>query len=145
MRRNIEACRASEGRNLDLDAAHALWEQALDLPGADKAIEPCRWFHGDIVAENLLQADGHLVGLLDFGGMGLGDPTVDLHGAWELLDAPAREKFRTRMGIDEPEWLRGRAWALAIALMTFPYYWVTMPYRIEDRLNMARSVLADGP
>ena len=143
MRQNIENCRSIEGLNLDLDAALTVWEQALELPGADKAIENYRWFHGDIVAENLLLKDGHLTGLLDFGGIGLGDPTVDLHGAWELLDAPAREEFRSRLDIDESEWLRGRAWALAIALMTFPYYWTTMPNRIKDRLAMVRSVLAD--
>ena len=43
-------------------------------------------------------------------------------------------------GVSEVDWLRGRAWALAVALMTFPYYWHTMPTRVNDRLAMARSV-----
>ncbi len=87
--------------------------------------------------------DGQLTGLLDFGGLGIGDPTVDLHGAWELFEPDARAAFRSRLDVDDATWLRAKAWALAIALMTFSYYWQTMPGRIESRLVMARAVLAD--
>ena len=90
-----------------------------------------------------MNEQGRLTGLLDFGGLGLGDPTVDLHGCWEVLDAEGREIVRTRLAVDDDEWLRGRAWALAIAIMTFPYYWLTMRGRVHDRLVMARAVLAD--
>lgn len=142
MRFNIEQCRSLADLDLDLDAALAIWEQALKLPGAS-ASSTDRWYHGDLVAENLLLAEGRLSAVLDFGGLGVGDPTIDLHGAWELLDPCALKLFRTRLGVDEAEWLRGRAWALGIALGTFPYYWSTMPGRREDRLVMAQSVLAD--
>ena len=37
--------------------------------------------------------------------------------------------FRSLLGVDEATWLRARAWALAIAAMTLPYYWDTMPGR----------------
>lgn len=140
-RRNIEACRSIEGLDLDLDAASALWEQALTLPGAAQ-VGPDRWYHGDLVAENLLVRDNRLTAVLDFGSLSTGDPTVDLHGAWEVLDAPAREVFRDRLGIEEPEWLRARAWALGIALGTFSYYWDSMPTRRADRLAMARNALS---
>ncbi|HSE09654.1 MAG TPA: hypothetical protein VLB29_13390 [Nocardioidaceae bacterium] len=63
---------------------------------------------------------------------------------WELLDTHARKVFRRGVGVDEAEWLRGRAWALALAVMTFPYYWHTKPGRCAHRLAMARSVLADA-
>lgn len=139
---NIEKCRSIDDLDLDLDAALAVWTKALDLPGAHES-GPDRWYHGDLVAENLLLTDGHLTGVLDFGGLGVGDPTIDLHGAWEVLDAPSRELFRARLDVEQAEWLRGRAWALAIALGTFTYYWKTMPRRRRDRLAMARSVLAD--
>ena len=145
-RRNIETCRSIPDLDLDLDVATRIWEQALTLPGADTAAED-RWYHGDLVAENLLVAqDGgsRLTAVLDFGALSIGDPTIDLHGAWEVLDAPAREVFRDRLGVDEATWLRGRAWALGLALGTFGYYWATMPDRCRDRLAMARNVLADG-
>lgn len=35
-------------------------------------------------------------------------------------------------------------WALAIAVMTFPYYWQTMPERCANRLAIARQVLMDA-
>ena len=87
--------------------------------------------------------DGRLRAVLDFGCLSVGDPTIDLHGAWELLDPVGRRRFRARLGVDDAEWLRGRAWALSIAVMTFPYYWHTMPQRCASRLVMARAVLAD--
>jgi aminoglycoside phosphotransferase (APT) family kinase protein len=142
-RHNIQQCRSIEGLDLDLDAALAVWADALEAPSASE-VGPDRWYHSDLVAENLLLTDGRLTAVLDFGGLAVGDPTIDLHGAWEVLDPPAREVFRNRLGVDDAEWLRGRAWALAIALGAIAYYWETMPGRRRDRLTMARSVLADA-
>jgi len=141
-RRNLEECRSIPDLDLDLDAMAATWDEALLLPGADRVVEP-RWYHGDLTAETLLGRTGPLAAVLDFGGLAVGDPTIDLLPAWEVLDAPAREVFRDAMGVDEATWLRGRGWALALAVMTFPYYWRTMPDRCLSRLAMVRSVLAD--
>jgi len=143
IRRAVAACRTIADLDLDLDAALRVWSAAMALPGSDKVSAP-RWYHGDLLAENLLVRDERLAAVLDFGGLSVGDPTVDLVVAWELLDASSRDVFRQAVGVDEECWLRGRAWALAVAMMTFPYYWRTMPDRCADRLAMARSVLADG-
>lgn len=142
-RRAVKDCRANPDLDLDLDAVLRVWATSMRLPGVGEVVEP-RWYHGDLCAENLLVRDGRLVGVLDFGGLAVGDPTIDLVPAWEVLDAPSRAVFRDATGVDEATWLRGRAWALALAVMTFPYYWTTMPARCADRLAMARSVLADG-
>jgi aminoglycoside phosphotransferase (APT) family kinase protein len=142
-RRHLDECRAIPDLGLDLDAALLVWEQAMALPGAGRP-GTARWYHGDLLAENLLVRDGRLVAVLDFGGLAVGDPVVDLVVAWEVLDAPAREAFRHAVGVDEDAWLRGRAWALSLAVMTFPYYWRTMPARCASRLAMARAVLADA-
>jgi aminoglycoside phosphotransferase (APT) family kinase protein len=131
-----------DGFDLDLDHALAVWEDGLRLPGADRTAAD-QWYHGDLVAENLLISAGRLSAVIDF-GVSVGDPTIDLHGAWEILDLPAREIFRNRMQADEDTWLRGRAWALGIALGTFSYYWHTLPARRADRMAMARNVLADA-
>jgi len=61
----------------------------------------------------------------------------------EVLDRHGRQVFRSALGVDELTWQRGKAWAMAIALMTFPYYWRTMPERCRARLAMARAVLDD--
>jgi aminoglycoside phosphotransferase (APT) family kinase protein len=142
-RRDVEACRAISDLDLDLDAALRVWEEAMALPGIDQ-VSSTRWYHGDLLAENLLVRDGRLTAVLDFGGLAVGDPTVDLIVAWDVLDAASREVFRRVVGADEQSWLRGRAWALSLALGTFPYYWRTMPDRCAGRLAMARSVLIDA-
>lgn len=142
-RQNIELCKSLEGLDIDLDLALKLWEEAMELPGVHDVL-PDEWYHGDLVAENLLLTDGCLSGVLDFGGLGLGDPTIDLHGAWELFDPDAREVFKARLKVDDATWARGRAWALAIALGAISYYWHKMPTRMKDRLAMARAVLADA-
>ena len=44
--------------------------------GCNACVEaaPDRWFHSDLVAENLLLTDGRLSGVLDFGALSIGDP-----------------------------------------------------------------------
>lgn len=139
----IEQCRSIDGLELDLAAAEKVWADAMTLPGVHEAA-PDRWYHGDLAPENLLVDDGGLAAVLDFGGLAVGDPTIDLVGAWEVLDAPAREVFRQRVDVDEATWLRGRAWALSLALITFPYYWRTMPARCRSRLAAARAIVVDA-
>jgi len=141
-RENIERCRALEDFDLDLDAAERIWADAMKLPGAADRVTPS-WYHGDLAAENLLVQDGTLTAVLDFGGLALGDPTVDLVVAWEVLDPPAREVFRRQVGVDDATWLRGRAWALSISLMIW-YYWATMPGRRARCMRVARNILADA-
>lgn len=141
VRQSLAKCRTIGGLDLDLDKAEAVWDDSLMLPGADAA-GPDRWFHGDLVAENLLVSEGSLNAVLDFGAVSVGDPTIDLHGAWEILDSPAREVFARKLGVDEAEWLRGRAWALGVALGALSYYWARMPGRRDDRIAMAHNVLS---
>jgi aminoglycoside phosphotransferase (APT) family kinase protein len=142
-RESVEQCAGIAGLDLDLDAALAVWDAAVRLPGSSRVAEP-RWHHADLVAENLLVRDGRLAAVLDFGALSVGDPTVDLIVAWDVLDAASREAFRGAVGVDDETWLRGRAWALCLALMTFPYYWDSMPQRCANRLAVARAVLADA-
>ncbi len=141
-RDNIERCRALGDFGFDLDAAEQIWADAMKLPGAADRTTP-RWYHGDLAAENLLMRDGVLAAVLDFGGLSVGDPTVDLVVAWEVLDPPARELFRRQVGVDDATWLRGQAWALSITVMIW-YYWATMPERRARCMAVGRNVLADA-
>jgi aminoglycoside phosphotransferase (APT) family kinase protein len=141
-RENLERCRSLKDFDLDLDAAERTWDEAMRLPGTAERTTP-RWYHGDLAAENLLVREGALTAVLDFGGLSVGDPTVDLVPAWEILDPPARELFRQQVGVDDATWLRGRAWALSITLMVW-YYWTTMPQRRARCMAVGRNVLADA-
>jgi aminoglycoside phosphotransferase (APT) family kinase protein len=132
--------------HLDLDAVEASWARTMAMPEASRTVAR-RWYHGDINAENLLVRDGRLVALLDFGGLSVGDPTIDLAVAWQLLDPVARATFRSLLAVDDATWQLGRAWALVLGVMGLPYYWDTMPERCARGLFTARQALADvsGP
>ena len=104
-RRNIQRCRSLHDLDLDLDAALAVWEGAMQAADADRIV-PDRWYYSDLVAETLLLTDHHLTDVLDFWGLVIGDPVIDLHGAWEVLDAPARAVFRARLGVSDADWYR---------------------------------------
>lgn len=141
-RTSLAACRDIDGLDLDLAGALDVWDRAL---AADQSATLGRsWFHGDLLAENLLVRDGRLAAVLDVGGLAVGDPTVDLVVAWEVLDAEGRTTFRRALDVDDATWARGQGWALLIAMITFPYYWDTMPTRCAHRRAMAAAVLENG-
>ena len=50
--------------------------------------------------------------VIDFGGLGVGDPACDLVIAWKFFGERSRETFREMLPLDEGTWSRGRAWAL---------------------------------
>jgi len=124
---------------LNLDDALRVWDQAVEASQATQAARA--WFHGDLLAENLLVKDGRLAAVLDFGGLAVGDPTVDLIAAWEVLDSEGRREFRRVLDVDEATWTASRGWALLIAVVTFRYYGTTMPRRCANRLAMAQAAI----
>ena len=104
---------------IDTAAATAAWEAALSAPVWDR---PPTWIHGDLHSGNLLALDGRLSAVIDFGGLGVGDPACDLMVAWNLFPADARESFRATVAVDDATWARGRGWALSFGLIALPYY-----------------------
>ncbi|NBC69385.1 phosphotransferase [Paenibacillus sacheonensis] len=76
------------------------------------------WLHGDVAVGNLLAKDGRLSGVIDFGTMGVGDPSSDLVMAWNFFDDVSRKIFLQRMDADEDTIDRARGWALWKALIT---------------------------
>ena len=59
---------------------------------------PLVWLHGDLKAGNLLIDDARLVSVIDWGGVGIGDPALDLTPAWLSLRPSARAAFREAAG-----------------------------------------------
>jgi aminoglycoside phosphotransferase (APT) family kinase protein len=110
---------AALGSTIDGAAATATWEAALGAPGWERA--PV-WIHGDLDARNLLARDGRLSAVIDWGCLGVGDPACDVAVAWKMLDADARDFFRTALSIDDATWVRGRGWVLSQALNALSYY-----------------------
>ncbi|MCX5232682.1 aminoglycoside phosphotransferase family protein [Streptomyces sp. NBC_00233] len=114
--RATRAAIAEVGGAFDTEAMTGLWDAALSAPGWDR---PPVWCHGDFHTGNLLTVDGRLSAVIDFGGLGIGDPACDLMIAFTLMSAGPRAAFRAALGVDDATWLRGRGWALATGLNAY--------------------------
>ena len=126
----------------DPDRVREAWRRLRRVP---PATQPACWVHTDLSAENLLtHRDGRLAGVIDFGGIGIGDRSVDLLYAWSLLDAPARDRLRVASGSDEATWVRARAWAfVGPGLATIAQYRHTMPARTSRLIAMVEAVAGE--
>jgi aminoglycoside phosphotransferase (APT) family kinase protein len=93
---------------IDSEKAMNLWIQALNTKWNKNPV----WIHGDFAIGNMLMKDDKLSAVIDFGGMGMGDPACDLVIAWTYLEGKSREIFIKEMNLDEDTWLRAKAWAL---------------------------------
>lgn len=134
-----QAIAESEGL-VDLEAVAAAWEADLHAPAWDG---PPVWIHGDLQPGNLLAVDGRLSAVIDWGGLGIGDPAVDLLPAWNLFNGESRAAFRAALSVDNATWARGRGWALSTAITALPYYLDTNPALAGVSRTVIDEVLAD--
>ena len=126
---------------IDVDAATAAWNAAIQAPPwTGRPV----WVHGDLLAGNLLLEGRRLTGVIDWGGVGIGDPACDLIVAWGLLPRDLRPAFRAKLGVDDETWARGRGWALSVGLIALPYYKDTNPVLAATARQLIREVLADA-
>lgn len=127
--------------DVDVLTLAAIWDEALAHAEWDGART---WVHHDLAPGNLLLRDGRLSGLIDFAGIGLGDAASDLGVAWNLLPAGARAVLRDGLGVDDVTWVRGRARAIAQAVVQLPYYRDTNPVLAANAWRVLREVTADA-
>jgi aminoglycoside phosphotransferase (APT) family kinase protein len=132
----IEACKGL----VDTVAALDAWERALATPEWDR---PAVWTHGDLWYSNVLAADGRITAVLDFGGVGIGDPAIDTLPAWSLFDSTTRPLFRSMLAVDDATWERGKGWALSMAVLALPYYLDTSPMIVGNARRMIEQLLAE--
>jgi aminoglycoside phosphotransferase (APT) family kinase protein len=104
---------------MDANVLISAWEDALRAPEWEAS--PV-WVHGDLDVRNLLVTDGRLSGVIDFGGLGVGDPASDVMVAWKVLNPDTRETFRTMLAVDDATWARSRGWVLYQAVSALSYY-----------------------
>lgn len=123
-------------------AVRAAWRSLREVPPPSG---PASVVHADVSAENLLVGgDGDLSGVIDFGGVGVGDRSVDFLYAWSMLDQPAREVLRAAGGADDATWARARAWAfVGPGLLTLAHYRRSMPVRTALLTRMVEAVAAE--
>ena len=121
---------------VDVDRARAVWQAGLD---AGTWPPPGVWVHRDLYGDNLLSVDGRLTGVIDFGGLAVGDPAGDVMAAFHVLRPADRPVFRSLLGVDDGTWARARAWTLVQGLEALPYY---LRSRMPGMVAMARQAIA---
>ena len=126
---------------IDRDAVLSAWEGAL--AAAPWGEDPV-WVHGDLDARNLLVKDGRLSAVIDWSGVGVGDPACDIAVAWKVLSPSAREIFRSELGVDAATWDRARGWTLSQSVNALSYYSLkTNPVLVQEAQQWLAAVLAD--
>ncbi|GGJ79075.1 aminoglycoside phosphotransferase family protein [Deinococcus aquiradiocola] len=122
---------------VNTEGARAVWDAALV---AHEEVRPV-WFHGDMAVNNLLVAEGRLVGVIDFGCCGVGDPACDLVPAWTVFRGESRVVFRAGLATDARLWARARGWALWKVLLQLRQ--LREGRAAGDEVTAARQVLLE--
>jgi aminoglycoside phosphotransferase (APT) family kinase protein len=134
------ALEAARG-DIDSQAATAAWERALEAPAWSGA--PV-WIHTDLLRPNLLVQGGRLHAVIDFGGVGIGDPAADVIAAWSVFSHGGRARFRAALDVDDGTWNRARGFALHQAALIIPYYRETNPRFVAMATRTVEEILADA-
>jgi aminoglycoside phosphotransferase (APT) family kinase protein len=124
----------------DAPAMTAVWDAALRAPAWDRG--PV-WFHGDLHLGNLLVSGGDLSAVIDFAGLGAGDPACDMVIAWNLFCPETRPVFRAALQVDDATWTRGQGWALTTGLNAYTSYAATNPLVAMNTHRQISQVLID--
>lgn len=125
---------------IDAPAVTAAWAFSLESPSWDG--QPV-WIHGDLLKSNLLVQGGRLCAVIDFGGIGVGDPAADVVPAWSVFNQAGREAFRQALEVDEATWNRARGYALHQALLIIPYYAKTNPAFVTMAKRTIKEILIE--
>jgi aminoglycoside phosphotransferase (APT) family kinase protein len=119
----MEVCFSNSEDLLDVRSLGRMWQDFRQLPPPAREVMS----HKDLIPANLLVRGEHLIGVLDTGGFGPADSSLDLVAGWHLLDSDCRQAFREAMQADDLEWQRGAAWAFQQAMGLVWYYKDTNP------------------
>ena len=137
----VRECIFDSAALVDARRVEAVWDECLAAPQVGQGDV---WIHADLMPGNLLVRDGRLVAVIDCEGLCVGDLSVDLMPAWNLLPAGPRDTFRRELAVDEAAWTRGRGWALCQAIVALSYYVETNKVMAETALHTLAALLEEG-
>ena len=123
----MDVCFSRSENLLDVERLRRMWASFRKLRSPKSEVMS----HKDLIPANLLVKGERLVGVLDTGGFGPADPSLDLVAGWHLLDRDNRAIFREALRIYDLEWRRGAAWAFQQAMGLVWYYKETNPIMSE--------------
>jgi aminoglycoside phosphotransferase (APT) family kinase protein len=141
----VETCLHETARFVDAETLGRLTLLWHGFRSLTLASTPPVMSHGDLIPGNVLVAGGRLVGLLDGGGFGPADRSLDLVSVWHLLGSEWWDRVREGLGSDDEEWQRGRAWAFEQAMGLWWYYRSSNPEMSRLGERTLRRLLVDEP
>jgi len=121
-------------------AALAAWDAAVNLPPEAAA---SAWVHGDLMPGNVLLRDGRVSSILDWGASGVGDPALDLLGAWTCLGPAARAAYLNALDATPRQITLARALAVRKVAWGLSYYRDTNPGFAAVLAHTLRQVETD--
>jgi aminoglycoside phosphotransferase (APT) family kinase protein len=138
---NEESLNAIENNKGTFDGGllSEIWNIALESEWESEPV----WVHGDIAPGNLLVKDGKLCAIIDFGILGVGDPSCDAAIAWTFFDDTSRKVFKNKINFDEGTWNRARGWALWKALITYDAHIDSDKVIAEEASNTIWTIVED--
>lgn len=126
---------------VDVRRVTAVWDDALAAPTYQG---PPVWLHADLIPGNIVVRAGRVAGVLDFGGMAIGDPAYDVTPAWHLLDSSSRLTFLDVTNADQATCRRARGIVVALGAFALPYYQHTNPAMMRTARRGIAAVLQDA-
>lgn len=137
----MELCFSKSEKLLDVERLRRMWADLRELPSPNRQAMS----HKDLIPGNILVKGERLTGVLDTGGFGAADRSLDLVAAWHLLDRDTRAVFREALQADDLEWRRGAAWAFQQAVGLVWYYEDANPVMSELGRSTISRLLEDCP
>lgn len=116
-----------------------IWELSLDSKWNTEPV----WLHGDVAPGNILVKNGTLSAVIDFGVLGIGDPSCDAAMAWTFFDDNSRKVFKCALKMDEETWNRARGWALWKALITYNWNKESNKPMAKEALRIINIIIDD--
>ncbi|GGF28821.1 acetyltransferase [Halobacillus andaensis] len=124
---------------LNTSILNEIWNLALSSKFSGRPV----WVHGDMAPGNILTRDGKLSAVIDFGILGVGDPSCDYVMAWTFFDDESRKVFKRTLNTDEETWNRARGWALWKALITYNWNRRSNKEIAEESYNIINTIQED--
>ncbi|WP_347552956.1 aminoglycoside phosphotransferase family protein (plasmid) [Pseudalkalibacillus hwajinpoensis] len=121
----------------------SLLDETWELSLSSKFFGHPVWIHGDMAPGNILTKDGKLSAVIDFGILGVGDPSCDYAMAWTFFKDESRKVFKDILNTDEETWNRARGWALWKSLITYNWNRRSNKETAEDSYNIINTIQED--
>jgi aminoglycoside phosphotransferase (APT) family kinase protein len=101
------------------------------------------WIHADLLKPNILIKNNHILGIIDFGSAGIGDPAFDIIPAWAVFNKESRSTFRSKLNISDNIWNRACAYALHQAALIIPYYRNNNQSFVKHAVDTINEIIID--